>query len=147
MPARGEVETHERVARLQQREEHRLVRLAAGIRLHIGELAVDKLLDALDRQRLDDIDKFAAAIIAPARIALGIFVGQDRTLRLKHGLRDDVLGGDQLDLVLLTAKLLVDRGRDLGIDLINGAAKKGLWSEWARASASERVISDILKDD
>ena len=99
MAAGREVEAHEGVARLQQRQEHRLVRLAAGIRLHVGEAAAEQLLGALDRQRLGDVDELAAAVIAPARIALGVFVGQHRALRLEHGAADDVLGGDQLDLV------------------------------------------------
>ena len=128
MAARGEIKTHERVARLQQREEHGLVGLAAGIRLHIGELAIEQPGDALDRQRLDDIDKLAAAVIAPARIALGIFVGQDRTLRIEHRLGDDILRSDQLDLVALAAKLLLDRGRDLRIDLGEGRGEERIGS-------------------
>ena len=35
--AGGEVEAHESVAGLQQRQEHRLVHLAAGVRLNVGE--------------------------------------------------------------------------------------------------------------
>ena len=94
MAARGKVEPHKRIARLQQREKHRLVRLAAGIRLHIGEFAVEEPGHALDRQSLGDIDELAAAIIAPAGIALGIFVGQNRALGFEHGLGDDVFRGD-----------------------------------------------------
>ena len=37
MAAGSEIEPHERVARLHQRQEHGLVGLAAGIRLHVGE--------------------------------------------------------------------------------------------------------------
>ena len=87
------------------------------LRLHVGEVAAEQLLGALDRQRLGDVDELAAAVVALARIALGIFVGHDRALRLEHGARDDVLRGDQLDLVLLAAELLADRARDLGIGL------------------------------
>ena len=39
MAAGREVEAHEGVAGLQQRQEHRLVHLAAGVRLHVGEVA------------------------------------------------------------------------------------------------------------
>ena len=101
-----EVEAHEGIARLQQREEHRLIGLCAGMRLDIGEAAVEQLLGALDRQRFGDVDILAAAIIAPARITLGIFVGHHRALGLEHGTRDDVLRGDQLDLMLLAGELL-----------------------------------------
>ena len=113
--AGGEVEAHEGVAGLQQRQEHRLVRLAAGVRLHVGEVAAEQLLGALDRERLGDVDELAAAVVALARIALGVFVGQHRALRLEHGAGDDVLGGDQLDLVALAAELLADGVGDLGI--------------------------------
>ena len=115
MAAGGEVEAHERVARLQQRKEDALVGLAAGIRLHVGEADAEQLLGALDRERLGDVDELAAAVVAATRIAFGVFVGEDRTLRLHHGARDDVLRGDQLDLVTLTAELLLDGFRHLGV--------------------------------
>ena len=70
MAAGGEVEAHEGVAGLQQRQKHRLVHLAAGVRLHVGEAGAEQFLGALDRQRLGDVDPFAAAVIALARIAL-----------------------------------------------------------------------------
>ena len=37
-----------------------------------------------------------------------VFIGHDAALRLKHRSRDDVLAGDQLDLVALAAKLGAD---------------------------------------
>ena len=83
-------------------------------------------VDALDRQLLGDVDELAAAVIAPARIALGIFVGQNRALRLEHRLRDDVFGGDELDLVALAAKLLRDRLGDFRIGFGEAAAKKDI---------------------
>jgi hypothetical protein len=76
------------------------------LRLDIGEAAAEQRLGALDRQLLGDVDELAAAVVAAAGIALGIFVGQDRALRLQHGAGDDVLGGDQLDLVALATSSL-----------------------------------------
>ena len=64
---------------------------------------------------LGDVDVLAAAVVAPARQALGVLVGQHRALRLQHGAADDVLGRDQLDLVALAAELEPDRLGDLGI--------------------------------
>src|SRR5208337_5091328 len=104
MAARGEIESHEGITRLQQSEKHGLVRLAAGIRLHIGKFAVEETGDTLDSQVFGDIDELAAAVIAPARIALRIFVGQNRSLRFEDGFRDDVLGSDQLDFMALAAE-------------------------------------------
>ena len=123
--ARIEVEAHEGVARLQERQEHRLVHLAAGIGLHIGEIAGKQLLGALDRQFLGDVDEFAAAIVALARIALGILVGHDRALRLKHGPRNDVLRGDQLDLVALAAQFGADGAENLRVGVGKRRAEKG----------------------
>ena len=115
MAAGGEIEAHERVARLHQREEHALIGLAAGIGLDVGEAAVEQSAGALDRQTFRDVDELAAAVIAPARIAFGVFVGHHRALRLEHGARYDVFRGDEFDLVALTAELEFDRAGDFGI--------------------------------
>ena len=56
MAAGGQIQAHEGVAGLQQREEHRLVGLGAGMRLDIGEGAVEQAAGALDRQLFGDID-------------------------------------------------------------------------------------------
>ncbi len=104
----GEVHAEKRVARLQKREEHRLVRVSAGMGLHVCEAAIEQTLGAIDGQPLDFIDEFAAAIIAPARIAFSILVGQHRALRFQHRARDDVLRGDQLDLPLLAFEFIVN---------------------------------------
>src|SRR3546814_7655039 len=63
---------------------------------------------AVDRELLDLVRRCAALIIALARITLGIFVGEDRALRLEHRLRDDVLAGDQLDLMALALEFVGD---------------------------------------
>ena len=41
----------------------------------LAKLRAEQLLGALDRQRLGDVDELAAAVVALARIALGILVG------------------------------------------------------------------------
>src|ERR1700730_13918958 len=68
MAARGQVEPHKSIARLQEREKHRLVRLTAGIWLHIREFAAEQPGDTLDRQGLGHVNELAAAVIAPAGI-------------------------------------------------------------------------------
>ena len=85
--AGGQAHAEDGVARLQQRQEHRLVGLRAGVRLHVGEAAVEQLLGAVDGQLLGHVDVLAAAVVAPAGIALGVFVGQHRALRLQHRAR------------------------------------------------------------
>ena len=117
MAAGRQIEAHEGVAGLQQRQKHRLVHLAAGVRLDVGELRAEQLLGALDRQRLGDVDPFAAAVIAIARIAFRVLVGHDRALCFQHGAADDVFRRDQLDLVALAAEFALDRGGDFGVGL------------------------------
>ena len=124
MPARRQIKAHEDVAGLEAGEEDRLIRLAAGIGLHIGEFAAEEFGGAIDRQLLGDVDELAAAIIAAARIALRIFVGHHRALRFEHGARDDVFRGDQLDLVPLATQFQVDGAGDLRVRLREGRGEE-----------------------
>ena len=111
-PPRRQRQAEDRVAGPGQRQQDRLVGLAAGIRLHIGEVAVEQLLGAIDGQRFGFVDELAAAVVAPARIALGIFVGERRAGGLQHRPADDILRGDQLDLVALPVGLAGHGGVD-----------------------------------
>ena len=69
-----EVEPHERVARLQERHEDRLIGLGARMRLDVGETAIKQTGHAFNGQRLDDIHKLTSAIVAATRISFNIFV-------------------------------------------------------------------------
>ncbi len=83
----------------------------------LAKLAPNSCLARSMASVLGDVDVLAAAIVALARIALGVLVGHDRALRLEHGAGDDVFRGDQLDFVLLAAELELDGLGDLGIGL------------------------------
>ncbi len=74
----------------------------------------------------DHVDKFAAAVIALTRQALGVFVGQHRALRFKDGAADDVLRRDQLDLVALAAEFAGNGGRDVRIALAERGGEERL---------------------
>ena len=111
------------VAGLQYGKENALIGLAAGMRLHIGELAVEQLLRALDGEFFRDVDHLAAAVIALAGVAFRIFVGEDGPCGFEHGLRHVVLGRDQLDLVMLTEKLTIQNAAISGSDWLSGAVK------------------------
>ena len=124
MSAGGEIETHERIARLHQGHEHALVGLAAGIRLNVGEAAVEQAAGALDRELFGDVDELAAAVVALARIPFGVFVGHHRALRLEHGAGDDVFRGDEFDFVALAADFQFDRAGDFRIGLGERGGKK-----------------------
>ena len=75
MPAVAQVHAQYRVARLQQREVYRKVGLCARVRLYIGMIRAEQLARALARQIFHYVHVLAAAIVALARIALGILVG------------------------------------------------------------------------
>ncbi len=98
--SRIQIETHEGVARLQQREEHGLVHLRAGIRLNVGEVDAEQLLGAFDGEFFSNVDELAAAVITLARITFRIFV--------RH---------DQFDLVALASQFLLDRAENFRIDI------------------------------
>jgi hypothetical protein len=120
-----EVEAHEHVARCHQGQEHCLVHLAARIRLDVGEGAGEQPFRPFDREALRHVDELAAAVVALARIALRVFVGENAGGSLQHGFRRKVLARDQLDLVLLTAELPADRGGDLGVGVGEAAGEEG----------------------
>ena len=124
MAAFRQAHAHDRVAGLQEGHEHRLVGLRTGVGLHIGGVVVGisavDFQDTVDRQLLGDVDKFAAAVIAFAGIALGVLVGQLRTLRLHDSVADVVLGGDQFDMFFLAVVFALDGGPQFGIGAGNG---------------------------
>ena len=149
--AGGEAHAHDRVAGLEQRQHHRAVRLRARMRLDVGEAAAEQLLGALDRQRLDLVGRSAALIVAPARIAFGIFVGEHRALRLEHRAADDVLGRDQLDLGLLAVELVLDRRGDRGIGLGEAAGEEAVgldvvevWRRWPSGGFLFRRVGELV---
>ena len=85
MPAMGQVEAQHRVARLDGRQIDGHVGLAAGVGLDVGMLGAEQLLGPIAGQILDHVDMLAAAVIAPAGIAFGIFVRQHAADRLHDG--------------------------------------------------------------
>src|SRR5687767_13666942 len=87
------------------------------MRLHVRPRRAEQLLRALDGDGLGDVDVLAAAVIALARIALGIFVGELTALRDQHRAAHVILRGDQLDVVFLALVFLADSGPDFGIGL------------------------------
>ena len=104
---------------LMQRHEGRRIGLAAGMRLHIGVVGTEQALDAIDGQLLDDVDILAATVVALARIAFGVLVGEHRTLRLEHARTGVVLRGDELDVLFLPHALAVDGARQFGIKTLD----------------------------
>ena len=86
--------------------------------------APNSCFDAIDRELLDLVDDFAAAVVALARQPLGVLVGERRAHRLHHGRRHEVLAGDQLDAIVLTDDLRLDQRRDLGVRRTQRGARR-----------------------
>ena len=114
----AQIHAHHGVAGLAQRQIGRVVRLGAAVGLDVCILRPEELLRPVDAHVFDLIDKFAAAVVALARIALGILVGQHGAHRGHHRRGDDVLGRDQLEVGALTAQFA---GHDVGDDRIGVA--------------------------
>ena len=106
--ARREVKAQDPVSGLQEREEHRLVRLRARVRLHVGVSGTKEFPRALDGEALNDVDVLAAAVEAVAGIALQRLVADLVSERLAHGAAHDVLRGEELNLGTLAARLVVE---------------------------------------
>src|SRR5712691_10273048 len=116
MTAGREVHAHDPVAQLAHGHVDGRVRLRPGVRLDVHVLGAEKPLGSIDRERLDLVDHLAcAAVIATARVALGIFVGEQRAEGLEDGGAREVLGGDELESFRLPLVLLSDQVGDLRI--------------------------------
>ena len=117
-----EPEREDRVARLQHGEVHRHVRLRARVRLDVRVLGAEELLRAVDRELLDLVDDLAAAVVAPARVPLGVLVRRHAADRLEHGRPGEVLRRDQLDLAALPVELPAEQPGDLRVELLEALA-------------------------
>ena len=113
----GQLESHHRVPRIEQRVVHGDVRLRARVRLNVRVLGAEQLHGALDGEPLGDVDMLAAAVVALARIALRVLVRKHRPLALQNRQRDEVLRCDHLERPLLALELQREHVGDLWIDL------------------------------
>ena len=63
-------------------------------------LGTEQLFHAIDRELFDLVDHFATTIVAFARQAFSVLVGERRTHRFHHGRRHEVLARDQFESVV-----------------------------------------------
>ena len=85
MPASGQRHAEDGIARLAPGPKTPTGWLGAGIGLHIGETRRNSFFARSMASVSAKSDRAAAAVIALAGIALGVFVGQHRSLRGQHG--------------------------------------------------------------
>ncbi len=116
VPAMVEAHAEERLARLEQREIDRGIRLRAGMRLHVGVGGAEELFGTVDGELFHDIDVLAAAVIALARIALGVLVREDRALGFQHPGTGVIFRGDQFEVLFLAQAFGADRSGEFGVE-------------------------------
>ena len=132
-----EAEPEHGVAGLEQRLVHAHVGVGTGVRLDVGVLGAEQRLGPLDGQRLDVVDDGVAAVVALARVALGVLVRQHRPDGAQHRRRGEVLAGDQLQPGGLALELAGEQGLDLGVGFGVGWGTAWRAPVWQRAGRSE----------
>jgi hypothetical protein len=70
-----------------------------------------------------DIDEFGTNVVTLARIAVGVLVGQLRTLCSRHGWRRVVFRSNQFNAFFRSAALFLDRSEQLGVDRVPATFK------------------------
>ena len=110
-----EVQPHEGVARLHAGEEDRHVGLGTRVRLDVGPLRTVEFAKTLDGQRLHFVNHLATSVVTCSGVTFGILVREHRAHGLHHLIADEVLRGDQLDAVHLTAPLFGNQIENPGI--------------------------------
>jgi hypothetical protein len=110
-----EAEPEHGVAGVQHRLVGAHVGVGARVGLHVGVVGAEEGLHPLDRERLDVVDDRVAAVVALARISLGVLVGEGAADGLHHRGRGEVLARDQLQTRALALDLTVDEPEHLGV--------------------------------
>src|SRR5690349_4597306 len=116
MAAMSERHTEHRIARVQGREKHRLVRLCSRMRLNVRVTGSEQLFRAIDRELLGDVDVLAAAVITLPGITFGVLVRKHRALRMQNARARVIFGSDELDVLFLSAVFLFDRAPDVLVE-------------------------------
>ena len=124
-----------------------MVRVGAGVRLHVRVLGAEQRERALRGEVLGVVDDVVAAVVALGRIALGVLVGEHRALRLEHRRRREVLGRDELDRRVLPLELAPDDVGDLGVGALQRRASSTppLLLRCAAISSRRRDVATALE--
>ena len=115
MAALGQIHAHDGIAGLQQGEIHGGVGLGAGMGLHVGILRAEEPAGPVDGDLFHLVHELAAAVVPFAGIALGVFIGQHAAHGGHDRRADDILAGDQLDILALARQLALHGGGDFGV--------------------------------
>ena len=113
-----EIHAEDGVARLQEREEYRHIRLCARVGLNVRPRRTEKFLRTVNGKLLRNIDILTAAVVTLSWIALGVLVCENTPLRLHDGTADDVLRSNELEFRPLAVQLVIDRLCNLRVCLV-----------------------------
>ena len=113
--AHGQVQSHEGVAGPEDGHGHGHIGLGAGVRLDIGIFGVIQGTQAVDGQLLNLVHHLAAAVIAFAGVALGVFVGADGAHGGEHFVRYIILGSNEFQAGALPLLFLLDQIKKLSV--------------------------------
>jgi hypothetical protein len=139
------------VAGVEDREIHRHVGLGAGVGLDVDVVGAPQLLGAVDGELLDPVGVLTAGVVALARIALGVFVGELRPLCFEHCLAGVVLAGNQGQRLVLSAPLCRQRVRGRRVcfshllvhtPLLDCGGNNLPVTEWRQQRPGERVTTE-----
>ena len=101
-------QSHQGVTGLHERSHHCGVGLGTRVGLHVGVLGTEQLGGAIASQVLHHVHEFTTAVVATARITLGVLVGEHGALRLEDRTRCEILGGDHFQRGALPPQFLLD---------------------------------------
>ena len=118
MPAVRQVHPEHDVARLERGHIHSDVRLRAGVRLHVGVCGAEELLRAVNGKLFGLVRELASAVIALARIAFGVLVGENRAHGFEHRFRYEVFRRDQLEPGRLPPRFLAQHVGNLRVHVV-----------------------------
>ena len=105
----GQAHAHDGVAWLQQGQKYRLVGLRTRVCLHIDVIRSVELLESINTQLLDHVDKLTSTVVTLARVTFSVFVGQNGALHPHDSRAGVVFRRNQLNVLLLTLRLLQHR--------------------------------------
>ena len=124
----GEAHRKNGVARLEHGVVDGHIGATTAVRLDIGVFGTEQFFSAVDRELFGLVDTFAPVVPAFAGIAFGVFIGQTRPLRFAHGLADNILRGDQLNIVFLPDIFVAENFVHFRIGFVDGDGVAGAFT-------------------
>ena len=98
MTALLQVHAENGIAGFEHGKIHGLIGAGTAVRLNVDMFGTKQLLCTFDGETFNNVDAFAATIVAFAGITFSVFVGQNTACGTQNSLADKVLGCNQLDI-------------------------------------------------